>query len=336
MIKLDIEPTLIRAIQLYYEQNLAAIKISSTSLSEYFNTTKGLRQGCCLSPTLFKIYLDQALKGWTRKCKSMGLQVGDDTLYSLYFADDQVVIAEDEEDLSYMVRKLHEEYERAGLKMNLNKCEYLIIGSDERNNLPLDNGTIKGVEKCKYLGVLFNKQGTSKDEVQERIIKGRKTIGALNSVLWDKDIRKDTKMRIYKTIVQSVMTYGAEVWDLSQVNRKKLLSTEMDFLRRSCRRSRLERVRNEVIKRNMNIERDITDEIEKKQLTWFGHTKRMSQERWPRKILEWVPPERRKRGRPRRSWREDVNDAMKARNLEENTCYDRKNWKLGTERRRQP
>lgn len=86
----------------------------------------------------------------------------------------------------------------------------------------------------------------------------------------------------------------------------------------------------------MNIERDITDEIEKKQLTWFGHTKRMSQERWPRKILEWVPPERRKRGRPRRSWREDVNDAMKARNLEENTCYDRKNWKLGTERRRQP
>lgn len=225
----------------------------------------------------------------------MGLQVGDNKLHSLYFADDQVVIAEDEQDLNYMVRKLQEEYERAGLKINFNKCEYLIVGNNTCNTLELEKEQIKGVEKCKYLGVIFNKQGTSNDEIQERIRKGKQAIGALNPILWERNIRKHTKKRIYNTIVKSVVIYGSESWEITKDNRRKLRATEMDFMRRSCRRSRLERVRNEVIRRDMDLDRDIIDEVEKKQLKWFGHTKRMKEERWPRRILEWIPPERKKR-----------------------------------------
>ena len=65
----------------------------------------------------------------------------------------------------------------------------------------------------------------------------------------------------------------------------------------------------------------------------------MKERRWPRKIFEWHSPERRKRGRPRHSWRENVQEAMDARELDENTCYagkNRKKWKLGVEKRRQP
>lgn len=93
------------------------------------------------------------------------------------------------------------------------------------------------------------------------------------------------------------------------------MATEMDFLRRSCGRSKLERIRNDVIRMQMQMDRHIHEHIEKRQLTWFGHVKRMNVNRWPRKILEWTPLERRKRGRPRRSWRDDINQAMTARNL---------------------
>lgn len=334
MEQLSIRLTLINATREYYKNNSAKIKIGNT-LTEAFITTKGLRQGCCLSPTLFKIYLDRALQGWTNKCKNMGLRVGDEILYSLYFADDQVVVAEDEDDLGYMIRKLQEEYEKAGLTMNMSKCEYLLVGSNKCDNLPLESGIIKGVDQCKYLGVVLNKQANSNDEIRERITKGRKAIGALNSLLWEKEIRRETKKRIYKSIVESVMIYGAEVWDVSKKNKQKLLATEMDFLRRSCRKSRLERVRNTEIREMMDKEQTVADEIERRQLVWFGHAKRM-ENRWPKRVLEWIPPERRKRGRPRRSWRDDIKEAMDARNLEEETCYDRRNWKLGTERRRQP
>jgi hypothetical protein len=39
---------------------------------------------------------------------------------------------------------------------------------------------------------------------------------------------------------------------------------------------------------------DIIDIIEKKRLQWYGHVKRMPEERIPKLMLEWVPAERRK------------------------------------------
>jgi hypothetical protein len=45
---------------------------------------------------------------------------------------------------------------------------------------------------------------------------------------------------------------------------------------------------------------DIIDIIERKRLQWYGHIKRMQEERLPRLIMEWIPGQRRKRGRPRK------------------------------------
>ena len=42
---------------------------------------------------------------------------------------------------------------------------------------------------------------------------------------------------------------------------------------------------------------DIVDIIERKMLQWYGHVKRMQEERLPKLIMEWIPGERRKRGR---------------------------------------
>jgi len=40
------------------------------------------------------------------------------------------------------------------------------------------------------------------------------------------------------------------------------------------------------------------DIIEKKRPQWYGHVKRMPEERILKLIMEWIPLERRKRGRP--------------------------------------
>ena len=42
----------------------------------------------------------------------------------------------------------------------------------------------------------------------------------------------------------------------------------------------------------------------------------MPEEKIPKFIMEWVPLERRKRGRPRKTWMEGVQAAMTSRNLE--------------------
>jgi hypothetical protein len=52
---------------------------------------------------------------------------------------------------------------------------------------------------------------------------------------------------------------------------------EMDVLRRSARKSRLEKIKNENIKEIMGVKGkpDIIDIIEKKRQQWYGHVKRM-------------------------------------------------------------
>lgn len=67
---------------------------------------KVLRQGCGLSPTLFKISLHNNLKSLQQQSRNMGMTVEDEILYTIYYADDQIVATEDAYDLSYMIRKL--------------------------------------------------------------------------------------------------------------------------------------------------------------------------------------------------------------------------------------
>jgi hypothetical protein len=111
---------LIKALQNLYG-NTAQVKIGN-KLSHPFNITEGLRQGRCISPTPFKIYIRKALEEWKRKCHGIGITLKNITLYTLQFADDQVVLAVDKKkDLEYMTRKLKETYEKWGLDINLNK-----------------------------------------------------------------------------------------------------------------------------------------------------------------------------------------------------------------------
>ena len=63
----------------------------------------------------------------------------------------------------------------------------------------------------------------------------------------------------------------------------------------------MERIKNEHIKEIMGVKGkpDIIDIIEKKRLQWYGQVKRVPEERIPKLIMDWIPRERRKRGRPR-------------------------------------
>jgi hypothetical protein len=45
--------------------------------------------------TLFKIYLERVLRNWKRRCQPMGIPTQNTHVYSLNFADDQVLIAQD-------------------------------------------------------------------------------------------------------------------------------------------------------------------------------------------------------------------------------------------------
>jgi len=155
-----------------------------------------------------------------------------------------------------------------------------------------------------------------------------------DTVEWSEDIRKERKLNIYIALIKSSLFFGSETWRLTENNNRRVEATEMDALRRSSRISRKERIRNVTIRQQTGLEETIVKEIERNQLTWYGHVQRMAEGRLPKITLKWMSKQKGARGRPKKNWMEGIRKAMNERNLNEGQWEYRKQWSLGVGQRR--
>jgi hypothetical protein len=140
-------------------------------------------------------------------------------------------------------------------------------------------------------------------------------------------ILRGTNLTVYNSIVKSIETYGTEIWTVKRKHRNKLLATEMDYLRRSARISRLDKIRNEAIRTKTGIRKNIVQEIEE-QLRWYGHVKRKEEGKIVKHFAEWNPQGKRKRGRPIDTLKDGIRDSMKRREFKNEGYMDRDLWRI--------
>lgn len=105
----NISQILIKILKILYDESMSQIKLVNERF-QAFIVNKELRQGRCVSPTLFKVYVAKALQTWKRKCNGVGVDLRGVWLYTLQFTDDQIIMAKDMEYLQYVARKLQKEY----------------------------------------------------------------------------------------------------------------------------------------------------------------------------------------------------------------------------------
>jgi hypothetical protein len=77
-----------------------------------------------------------------------------------------------------------------------------------------------------------------------------------------------------------------------------------------------------MIKQKMNVTMFLLDDINAKQLKWYGHVQRMEEGRLSKQVMEWSPPGRRKRGRPKLTWMEGIRGLMGEKELVEEDWND--------------
>jgi hypothetical protein len=86
-----------------YKNTRACVRING-HLTEHFRTTSGVRQGDCLSPALFSLYINDLAQGI--KSGGHGVNVNGANISILLNADDIVLISETEEGLQNMLGTL--------------------------------------------------------------------------------------------------------------------------------------------------------------------------------------------------------------------------------------
>jgi len=105
-------------------------------------------------------------------------------------------------------------------------------------------------------------------EVLNRIEQARTAARALNSLLCSKYFAVNTKKRIFFAVIESILSYGWEIWTLDYKLKKKLLRTEVEFWRKVAGTSRLLRARNEVIRDNVLVTLTVLKRLENSVLKW--------------------------------------------------------------------
>lgn len=97
-------------------------------LSRPFQRTRGIKQGCPLSPFIFNLIIESVLESVEDEVDVLRLnQIGRITLpLILAFADDLIVIVEYLEDLELILPKLIEYLSFVGLDLNRAKCKVLV------------------------------------------------------------------------------------------------------------------------------------------------------------------------------------------------------------------
>ncbi|KAL7836057.1 hypothetical protein SRHO_G00284040 [Serrasalmus rhombeus] len=298
-----VHSSLLRAIQALYKQSRSLVRMAG-SKSDFFPVRVGLRQGCPLSPILFIIFMDRI----SRRSQGMeGVRFGDLRVTSLLFAEDVVLLGTSGRELQLSLDRFAAECDAAGMRISTSKSEAMVL-TRERVESPLWVGDelLPQVEEFKYLGVLFTSDGTREREIDRRIGAGSAVMRALyRSVVVKKELSHKARLSIYWSIYVPTLTYGHELWVMTERTRSRIQAAEMSFLRRVAGLSLRDRVRSSVIREGLGVE-PLLLHVERSQLRWFGHLVRMPPGRLPWEVSQASPLGRRPRGRPRTRWRDYI------------------------------
>jgi len=113
------------------------------------------------------------------------------------------------------------------------------------------------------------------------------------------------KNEIFKFVARSTLLYGSETWVTTQRDMTRLEAAEMRFLRSVAGYTRLDKIKSEDIRQELEIS-GIQDARLKYKHNWINHLERMDNTRFPKHALTYKPRGRRDRGRPRKRWQRVV------------------------------
>ena len=146
------------------------------------------------------------------------------TRQCLAYADDVVILGRS----GYIKKTLKEMVaitQQIGLQMNDTKTKHML--NRQVKEIELMGKKYEKVESFKYLGAMITSLNDIETEITSKIAVGNTCYYA---ILKRRSISQSIKIRLYKTILRPVMTYGAETWTVTSKMEKMLMKWERKIL----------------------------------------------------------------------------------------------------------
>ena len=134
------------------------------------------------------------------------------------------------EELKSLLMKVKEESEKAGLKLNIQKTK--IMASSPITLWQTDGETMETLTDFIFLGSKIFADGNCSHEIKRRLLRGRKAMTNLDSILKRRNITVPTKVRLVKAMVFPVVMYGYESWTIKKTEHRRINALELWCWRR--------------------------------------------------------------------------------------------------------
>ena len=274
-------------------------------LTNSFQVRTGVRQGCLLSPFLFLLTIDWIMKTSTRERRN-GIQwTLWDQLDDLDFADDLALLSHSHQQMQEKTNVVAATSLQIGLNIHKDKTKILKTNSTSTERVTLNGKPLEEVQSFTYLGSVIDQQGGTVADVKARIGKARAAFIQLKKIWASRELSLTTKVRLFNTNVKSVLLYGAETWRTTKTTINKVQTFINGCLRRILHIRWPDTISNTNLwQRTCQLPAE--EEIRKRRWGWIGHTLRKPATSVTRQALRWNPQGKRKRGRPRNTWRRDL------------------------------
>jgi len=232
----------------------------------------------------------------------------------MLFVDDITLIDETRQGVNDKLERWRHTLEFRGFRISRSKTEYLHYcfsgRGDARGEVTLDGGSISKVDKFKYLGSIIQQNGDIDGDITQRIKVGWQKWKFFSAVLCDKRVPLGLKGKVYHMVVRPAILYGSECWPLKKIQVQRLTVAEMRMLRWICDYTRMDRIRNGVIRDLVKVA-PIGDKMRESRLRWFGHVKRRNVDDPVRRCERInIPEGQRGRGRPKKSLDEVIREDL--------------------------
>ena len=167
-------------IKRLYQNTTSCIKLSSIN-TEWLNVKSGGRQGDSLSPTLFKVYVNDLVN--ELNSLNMGIDINGRQICCLLYAYDIVIFTNTADKLQALLDLVHNWCFKWKMKLNYNKSNVMHFRISRRSRTTVlvnfDTTALTTVSTYKYLGVLLDEHLNFDKAVEELCHSAGRALGTI-------------------------------------------------------------------------------------------------------------------------------------------------------------
>ncbi len=162
-----------------------------------------------------------------------GIQQDFTTVFEvLDFTDDRALLASKHDHIQSETDRLVTNGSRVGLKEIPPKRKVVRTNAKRQDHMKISNEEAEDEDEHVYLGATMQKDGGDTEDIRNRLNKERGAFFNLLKIWRSNSISCNTKIKLFKTLLRSVLLCGCKAWKITKSEQKKLDSFQCTCLRR--------------------------------------------------------------------------------------------------------